>query len=193
VSIPIDRDRLTIRWVAPGDLKPNRWNHRKHPERQRALLKASMEQDGWIDPVIYNERTGSIIDGHARIEEALAQSVEMVPVIAIDVDEEAERRILARHDRIGALAEIDFGLLAENTEGLGLDAIDLGWEGLQPARGFFDDDDGGPSPARTRNPKASLEFPPRVWITHRGEIVAKLEAIANDFGAELEVSDAKQA
>ena len=126
MSIPIDRDRLTIRWVAPGDLKPNRWNHRKHPERQRALLKASMEQDGWIDPVIYNKRTGSIIDGHARIEEALAQSVEMVPVIAIDVDEQAERRIIARHDRIGALAEIDVNILRGNLEGL----LELGDEAL---------------------------------------------------------------
>lgn len=130
MSIKIDKARFDIKWRAPGELAPNPHNHRLHPDRQKELMRAALADEGWIDPVIFNRQTGRLVDGHERVEEAMAAGVEAVPVIEIDVDEATERRIIARHDRIGALAEIDFEALAANLAAEGIDSLPelLGWE-----------------------------------------------------------------
>lgn len=131
--IKIDKNRFDIQWFAPSSLLPNPGNHRVHPESQKTVLRAALAEEGWLEPVIYNQRTGQIIDGHARVEEAIAQGVEAVPVMVIDVDPITERRILARHDRIGALAEIDYEALQASLTGLGelgVDLAELGWSGV---------------------------------------------------------------
>ena len=134
MSIKID-PKLKIQWRDPTSLVANPGNHRRHPERQREVLRAALGDEGWIDPVIVNRRSGRIVDGHARVEEAVAQGAAQVPVIVIDVDEQAERRIVARHDRIGALAEIDLEALGKTLTDLGdIDLGKLGWdESILPA------------------------------------------------------------
>ena len=72
-----------------------------------------MDAVGWVDPVIVNQRTGQLVDGHARIEEALTAGLTTVPVITIDVSEEEERLILATLDPVGALAQYDAAVLTD--------------------------------------------------------------------------------
>lgn len=137
-EIKIDKG-LKIQWMDPADMTPNPRNHRKHGERQRAVLNVSLGDEGWIDPIIFNKRTGRILDGHLRAEEAIAAGVPEVPVIVLDVDETTERRILVRHDRIGALADLDLGVLKENISGLAdldIGIIDLGWDGSRELAEF---------------------------------------------------------
>jgi hypothetical protein len=131
MAIKIDKARFKIQWRDPATLVPNPHNHRRHPERQRDVLRVALGDEGWLDPLIFNKRTGRLIDGHARTEEAIAQGVTEVPVIEIDVDEATERKILVRHDRIGALAELDLEVLRGNVEGLeaeGMTLEGIGWD-----------------------------------------------------------------
>lgn len=133
-AIKIDRDRLIIVWRDPSSLSPHPRNHRMHPKAQRELLRGALSDEGWIDPVILNRRTGRILDGHARVEEAIDQGVDEVPVIELDVDEVEECKILARHDRIGALAELNLSVLKDNLLDLGGRGIaldELGWDKIQ--------------------------------------------------------------
>src|SRR6185295_581531 len=106
LTIKINR-KLKIQWCDPRTLTPNPRNFRRHPETQRKVLRAALEEEGWIDPVLVNKRTGHIIDGHARIDEAFWDSVPLIPVLMLDLDEATEKKVMARHDRIGALAEIN--------------------------------------------------------------------------------------
>jgi hypothetical protein len=46
-------------------------NARRHPEHQRDALVGSLNELGWVAPVIVSSRTGKLLDGHARIMEAL--------------------------------------------------------------------------------------------------------------------------
>lgn len=48
-------------------------NARRHPGKQRNALRGSLNAVGWVAPVIASKRTGKILDGHARVEEALSQ------------------------------------------------------------------------------------------------------------------------
>lgn len=97
----------------PDDLSPNPKNWRTHPEAQKQALAAGILSSGWAVPLIYNERFKRLIDGHARREVAIQLGMESVPVYIVDVDEEAEERLLASIDTIGQMAGTDKATLAE--------------------------------------------------------------------------------
>lgn len=80
-------------------------NPRSHPNEQRDVLRGSMETLGNYDVVIENQRTGHLIDGHARIEEALSVNEDMlIPYIIVDLSEAEEALALASHDYITTMA-----------------------------------------------------------------------------------------
>jgi hypothetical protein len=119
--------------VAPDQLTAHPLNARRHPGRQRDALRESLGRVGWVDVVKVNTRTGNVIDGHARVEEALS-SGDTVPVLYVDLDPDEERFVLATLDPISALADYD----AEVLEQL-LDGITITSDALV---GFFDDQAG---------------------------------------------------
>lgn len=97
----------------------NALNFRRHPNAQREALRGSLSTVGWVAGVVENVRTGNLIDGHARIEEALSQGEETsVPVIQIDVSLEEEKLILATLDPLSALATIDSDALIDLLSGV---------------------------------------------------------------------------
>ena len=89
-------------------LLANPLNARRHPGKQREALRGSLDTLGWYDAVILNQRTGYLIDGHARVEEQLTRDENaMVPVLVVDMSESEEAQALASHDWITQLAEYD--------------------------------------------------------------------------------------
>lgn len=94
--------------VSPQRLQANPLNWRTHPKFQREALVSVLERVGWVGAVMVNVRTGRIVDGHLRVEEAL-KSGEQVPVLYVDLSEEEERLVLATFDPISALADVDEG------------------------------------------------------------------------------------
>lgn len=108
---------LTVEWVDPTDLLAHPLNARRHPGSQRDALRESLGRVGWVDIVKVNRRTGHVVDGHARIEEAIT-AARPVPVLYLDMDEEDERYVLATLDPIGALASYDADVLGKLRDGL---------------------------------------------------------------------------
>lgn len=83
-------------------------NARRHPAKQRDALRGSLDAVGWVAPVIVSARSGKILDGHARVEEALSRDENApVPFAEVDVSENEERTILATFDPITGLATYD--------------------------------------------------------------------------------------
>lgn len=120
---------FTIEHLAPETLTPNPANFRRHPEIQREALRESLEEHGYLSAPIYNARTQNLIDGHARVELAVANGEATIPVRVIDVSEEQERRILASFDRIGSLALHDDQALATLLQDLAAsdEGLPAGW------------------------------------------------------------------
>lgn len=54
-----------------------------------------------------NQRTGNIIDGHARVELAEARKEPTIPVVYVDLDVEEEALVLATFDPLSAMATTD--------------------------------------------------------------------------------------
>src|SRR5207247_9903191 len=93
------------------DLLPNPANWRRHPQRQRAALRALLREIGYADALLAR-RAGKelvLIDGHLR------QSLDpehVVPVLVVDLDEREAETLLATLDPLASLATPDPASLA---------------------------------------------------------------------------------
>ena len=65
-----------------------------------------------------NRTTGNVVDGHLRIELALARHEPTVPVTYLELTEAEERLVLATLDPIGAMADAEATALASLLSGL---------------------------------------------------------------------------
>jgi len=92
---------------AVSELTSNPLNPRSHPDRQRRAFRGVIEEVGFIAPLIVNKRTGHLIDGHMRLEEAMAAGIATLPVTLVDLTLDEERRALATFDPIAELAQLD--------------------------------------------------------------------------------------
>jgi hypothetical protein len=91
-----------------SDFKFNPLNWRRHDESQREALRSMLGDVGWVATVIENVRTGHLIDGHARIEEAQRDNpAQLVPFLKVDLSKAEELAVLATLDPIGAMADQD--------------------------------------------------------------------------------------
>lgn len=97
--------------VDPEQLTAHPLNFRRHPIVQRKALRASIEGHGWVAPVIATV-DGTVIDGHARVEEALSGGV-TVPVVFVDMDDDEAGSMILRMDPIAAMASHDSDVLGE--------------------------------------------------------------------------------
>ena len=119
-STPSWRNRIAgHRLVPPDELLPHPANWRRHPIGQRHALDSVLRDVGWVQDVIVSARTGRILDGHARVEEAIAHGEPTVPVTDVDLDEREERLILTVFDPIGSIATPDPDALRDLLADLG--------------------------------------------------------------------------
>lgn len=107
----------------PKKLKANPKNWRKHPEAQRSALVGVLEQIGWVQGVVVNERTGNIVDGHLRVDAAIKVGEKTVPVCYVDLSPEDEELALATLDPLSAMAQVDKTALASLAEQLKVDDL----------------------------------------------------------------------
>lgn len=93
--------------VNPKDLVAHPLNARRHPAEQVDVLEGSLDELGWIDDITVNETTGRMIDGHARVELAIARGEPLVPVTYRRMTSADEHKALLIKDPIAALAATD--------------------------------------------------------------------------------------
>ena len=78
------------------DLIPAEYNPRKDlqpgdPEYEK--LKRSLDEFGYVEPIIWNRKTSCIIGGHQRAKVLMAAGVEEAEVVVVDFDEEKEKAL----------------------------------------------------------------------------------------------------
>ena len=120
------KNRVTsLTMEVPEDLLANPANARRHPGVQRDALRGSLNELGWIAPVVVNDVTGHVIDGHARIEEAISEAIPVIPVAHVELSEHDERLALAVLDPITNLAEYDQERLDDLVASISTDDVAL--------------------------------------------------------------------
>lgn len=117
---------LEIVYLSPHDLKPYEGNTRKHAPEDIDQIKASIEADGFNDPIGIWGDQNLIVEGHGRQIAAIEMGLETVPCIRLDHLTETQRRDYAiRHNRTTELSGWDFEKLAEEVSALELEGVDL--------------------------------------------------------------------
>ncbi|WP_083232782.1 DNA modification methylase [Endozoicomonas atrinae] len=151
----------------PEQLLANPQNWRIHPKSQQDALKGALDEIGWIQQVIVNQRTGHLVDGHLRVELSMREGETEVPVIYVDLTEAEEKLALATIDPLSAMAETDQAMLDSLLEGLEVQSDDLNGlleslasgELLDEAEDGLIDDDACPDPQKKTHSK-----PGDIWI-----------------------------
>lgn len=166
-----------IEYRDPLTLTPSPSNFRRHPDSQREALGASIEEHGWLSAPIWNEQSGHLLDGHARVELALERGEATIPVRVVDVSEAQEQRILRAFDQIGAMAEIDteaLDRLIEEIDDASLERL-LG-ELAEPESGLVEgaDPDAVPEQVETRCQPGDL------WLLGEHRLLCGDSTVATD-------------
>jgi hypothetical protein len=93
--------------VPPSQLTANPFNHRRHPQKQRDAVAASIRDLGFLRSVTVNKTTGNLIDGHERVWQALSDGQPLIDVEYVELTEAEERLALAVLDKTTEMAEVD--------------------------------------------------------------------------------------
>lgn len=96
----------------------NPMNWRIHPQTQYEALDAVLEEVGYVQEIIINQRTGNLVDGHLRVTIAKKHGEKSIPCKYVDISPEEEALILATFDPLGAMAARDGEKLNELLSGI---------------------------------------------------------------------------
>lgn len=112
---------MEIRTLKAEQLKAAAYNPRRDLQPEDAeygKLRGSIEEFGYVEPIVWNERTGNVVGGHQRLKVLLEKGAAEIDVSVVDLSERDEKilnvllnKVKGRWD-IGKLA----GLLQELDE-----------------------------------------------------------------------------
>jgi ParB/RepB/Spo0J family partition protein len=102
--------QLQVEDVLVAELKPNQYNPNRQTEDEFEMLKASMREDGFTQPILCMS-DGTIVDGEHRWRAAQELGYETVPVVRVSMTEAQRRIATMRHNR--ARGQDDTAAVAE--------------------------------------------------------------------------------
>jgi len=147
--VAAQREPLKVQYVDIDSLKPFEGNPRTISEKGLEKLQRSIEEYGFVNPILAQRGTNMIIAGHQRIKAARNAGLSKVPVIFLDFDEITAKAYNLMDNRSVEESDWDFGLLADLIMELDNGEIDLELTGFDASEieniinwMNLDDDDG---------------------------------------------------
>ena len=125
-------NNLIVEYVPIGKLQPFDGNPRKISEKGLEKLQRSVEEFGFVNPILAQRGTNMIIAGHQRLKAAKAAGLTEVPVVWLDMDDATAKAYNIADNRLQDEAEWDDELLASLLEELEAEDFDLSLTGLGP-------------------------------------------------------------
>lgn len=153
----------------PEQLLANPHNWRIHPRSQQEGLAGVLDDIGWVQRVIVNQRTGHTIDGHLRVTLAMRRDEPTIPVDYVDLSEEEELIILATLDPLAGLAATDKDKLKELLDSVKTDNahVKAMLEGIALKEGIDRNGDGVVDPGAEMDKADVLQ---EKWQVKRGDV-----------------------
>lgn len=87
---------MNIQKLKINQLKPAEYNPRKKLEKTDEAykrIKASIEEFGYVDPIIVNYKNMTVIGGHQRLEILKELGYEEIECVVVNLDEKQEKRL----------------------------------------------------------------------------------------------------
>jgi len=136
---------INVRTIPIGKLIPAPYNPRlalQPTDRRYQNLERSLREFGLVEPLIWNERTGHVVGGHARLAILKSMGVKSVPVSVVRLTPRREKALNIVLNNMEAQGRYDPDRLADLLEELaelpeleltGYDQRDLADLRLEPA------------------------------------------------------------
>jgi DNA modification methylase len=128
---------MIIQKIPIDQINPAAYNPRKDlqpgdPEYEK--LKRSMQEFGYVEPIVWNKRTGNIVGGHQRYKILLDMGMQEVDCVVVDLDETKEKALNIALNKISGdwdlpklkdlLQELDTGEFDLELTGFDMDEIE---------------------------------------------------------------------
>lgn len=114
------------------DLLPADYNPRKDlkpGDKEYEKLKRSLEQFGYVEPVIWNKTTGCIVGGHQRLKVLMDMGIDEVDCVVVELDLEKEKALNIALNKISGEWDNDkLALLITDLQGTDFDVSLTGFE-----------------------------------------------------------------
>lgn len=142
---------MEIQNMKVSDLKYAPYNPRKIDEKELAKLKRSISEFGYVEPIVWNQRTGFVVGGNQRLKALRELGIEEADVVVVDLDDAKEKALNVALNKISGewdfiklkdvLTDIDTGEFDIELTGFDLDEIaDLITFDKEPEEDDFDVD-----------------------------------------------------
>lgn len=117
-----------------ADLLPADYNPRKDlkpGDAEYEKLKRSIEQFGYVEPVIWNKTTGRVVGGHQRLKVLMNMGMTKVDCVVVEMDEDKEKALNIALNKISGDWDKDkLALLIADLQGAD---FDVSFTGFEPA------------------------------------------------------------
>jgi DNA modification methylase len=125
---------LQIQKLPLEKLNPAKYNPRKDlkpgdPEYEK--LKKSMETFGYVEPIVWNKRSGHVVSGHQRLKILQNQGETEIECVVVDLDETEEKALNVALNKISG--EWDLPKLADLISELDSELFDISLTGFDVA------------------------------------------------------------
>ena len=118
-----------------SELTPYDKNAKKHDDTQIANVANSIKRFGWQQPIVIDEQ-GVVVIGHCRLLAAKKLGLKQVPVTVASGLTQDEIKELRIADNKTNESPWDFGMLAEDIEGLDFEGFELDFQMGEPQSWF---------------------------------------------------------
>ncbi|OBW62000.1 MULTISPECIES: site-specific DNA-methyltransferase [Dehalococcoides] len=120
-------EKLKTELLIPADYNPRKDLKPGDPEYEK--LKRSIEQFGYVEPVIWNKSTGRVVGGHQRLKVLLDMGIIEVECVVIEMDEEKEKALNVALNKISGDWDKDkLALLIADLQGTDFDVSLTGFD-----------------------------------------------------------------
>lgn len=85
---------MEIRTLKATEIKAADYNPRKDLQPEDAeykKLRRSIEEFGYVEPIIWNERTGNVVGGHQRLKVLLEKGAQEIECVVVSLDDKDEK------------------------------------------------------------------------------------------------------
>ena len=117
---------MRIEQVPIGQIRASAYNPRKDlgpGDLDYEKLKKSMAEFDYIDPLIWNKRSGNLVGGHQRLKVIKEWGYTVVDVSVVDLDDTKEKALNLALNKISG--DWDFPMLKDLLEELNTGAMDI--------------------------------------------------------------------
>lgn len=122
---------MNVERIKMSKLNPAKYNPRKDlkpGDNEYEKLKRSMAEFGYVEPIIWNKRTGNIVGGHQRYKILKDMKYKEAECVIVDLDDNREKALNVALNKISG--EFDIPLLTDLLKDLSANDFDVSLTGF---------------------------------------------------------------